>query len=141
MNRVTISPRFAAAGIDRAQVCVAYGPSPAYLALGYEHRPVERLIDLRLAGVAETAHLRVLLPKGATSARVLSPAGVWSRLETIEQSRYLVFELTAPLAQNGHVQVHYDSRCNSRRVPAGPSTRDGDGLRIVKLGTCRARGC
>jgi hypothetical protein len=110
MNRVTISPRFAAAGIDRAQVCVAYGPSPAYMALGYEHRPIERLIDLRLAGVAETAHLRVLLPKGATSARVLSPAGVWSRLETLEQSRYLVFELTAPLAQNGHVQVHYDSR-------------------------------
>ena len=107
-DEVTISPRFAAAGLDRAQVCVRYGPSPAYIALGYEHHPAERLIALRLAGVAKKANLRVLLPKEATTARVLSPAGLCSGLETVEQSRYLVFELSAPLTQNCQVRVQYD---------------------------------
>ena len=114
-DEVTISPRFAAAGLDRAQVCVRYGPSPAYIALGYEHHPAERLIALRLAGVAKKANLRVLLPKEATTARVLSPAGLCSGLETVEQSRYLVFELSAPLTQNCQVRVQYDRRSNSSR--------------------------
>jgi hypothetical protein len=107
-DEVTISPRFAAAHLDNAQVCVRYGPSQAYMALGYEHRPAERIISLRLAGVAKTAQVRLLLPEGATSARLLSPAGMCSRLETIEQSRYLVFELSAPLAQNCHLRVEYE---------------------------------
>ena len=57
----------------------------------------------------------MLLPKEATSARLLAPAGIGSRLETIEQSRYLVFELSAPLAQNCQVQIEYERRSNAFR--------------------------
>jgi hypothetical protein len=108
-DEVTVSPRFAAAHLDSAQVCLRYGPSLAYMAVGYEHRPTERRISLRLAGVAKKAHVRLLLPEGATSARLLSPAGMDSRLETIEQSRYLVFDLSAPLTQNCQVRVQYET--------------------------------
>jgi hypothetical protein len=107
-DEVVISPRFAAAHLNSAQVCVGYGPSQAYMALGYEHRPAERTVCLRLAGVAKKAQVRLLLPEGATSARLLTPAGMGSRLETVEQSRYLVFELSAPLAQNCDVRVRYE---------------------------------
>ena len=74
-DEVTISPRFAAAQLNSAEACVRDGPSRAYVALGYRHHPAERLICLRLAGVAKKANLRVLLPKEATScAFSLRPA-------------------------------------------------------------------
>jgi hypothetical protein len=97
-SRATISPRFAAAGIDEARVCARYGPSGAYVAVAYDHDPQSRRIDLELAGVAEHAHLRVLLPAGASDARVVCPEGVKSQIETIEDSRYLAFDLNASLA-------------------------------------------
>ena len=104
-DEVVISPRFAAAHLDRAQVCVRYGPSQAYMALGYERCPAERTIGLRLAGVAKRAQVRLLLPEGATAAHLLSPPGIASHMETVEQSRYLVFEMSAPLAQNCNVRA------------------------------------
>ena len=74
-EKVTIAPRFAAAHIDAAHTCVRYGPSEAYVALDYLHRPAERMISMRLAGVAKTVHIRLFLPEGVTSA--LSAFSSW----------------------------------------------------------------
>jgi hypothetical protein len=97
MQEVTVSPRFTSAGIDTAHVCARYGPSGAYVALSYDHRPAEQTISLALAGVAQKVHARVLLPAAATAASVESPAGVTSHIEIVEQSRYLVFDVPASL--------------------------------------------
>ncbi len=107
-QRVTVSPRFVAAGIDRARVCARYGPTGAYVAVDYRHAPAEQSIRLRLAGVAQKTHVRVLLPEGATSGRVVSPVGTSARIETIEQSRYVVFDLPRPLSQDvASAEVQY----------------------------------
>ena len=108
-RETTVSPRFVAADIDRARVCARYGPSGAYLALDYDHRPVERMIRVRLAGVSDRTQLRVLLPAGARDARVSLPAGLSSQLETIEQSRYLVVDLLSPLSRAvAEIAIRYE---------------------------------
>ncbi len=98
-ERVTVSPRFVAAGIDTARVCARYGPSGAYVTLDYGHAREERAIRLRLAGVARRTHVRVLLPEGAKDARLVSPRGTSAGMETVEQSHYLVFDLPSPLTE------------------------------------------
>jgi hypothetical protein len=98
-RRITVSPRFAAAGIDRARLCTRYGPTGAYVSLGYEHRAADRTIVLSLAGVAEKTHVRILLPTDASNAKITAPIELASRVETIEQSHYLVFDLPKPLTE------------------------------------------
>lgn len=91
---VTISPRFAAAGIETAHVSVAYGPSRAGLTLDYRHDPATRTMRLAISGAPKRAHLRVLLPEGCHGA---SYGGKQCRIETVEQSRYACLE-PAPAA-------------------------------------------
>jgi hypothetical protein len=98
-QRITVSPRFVAAGIDQARVCARYGPSGAYVALDYKHKPADRHIRLAIAGVAEKTHIRILLPKGTKNAQVTWPPDVSAKVETIEQSHYLAFDLPKPLAE------------------------------------------
>lgn len=107
-EEVTISPKFTAAKIDTAYTCVRYGSSEAYIALDYSHQPAEKTIRLRVASNAKTAHLRLLLPEGTTSAQLISPSDILAKLESIEQSRYFVFDLPSSLVQNGEIRVHYD---------------------------------
>ncbi|MBN1342116.1 MAG: hypothetical protein JXQ73_05525 [Phycisphaerae bacterium] len=97
-HRATISPRFLAAGIDKARVCARYGPSGAYVTLAYEHAPADKTIRLRLAGVSEHAAVRLLLPEGALHADVVEPKGVSSKIETVEASRYVCLPFPRPLS-------------------------------------------
>jgi hypothetical protein len=98
-KRVTVSPRFLAAGIDQAHVDVAYGPSGAHLTLDYDHRPGDRTIRVKLAGAAEKTHLRVLLPARVARAQVVSPPNLPARIEAVEQSHYLATDLHQPLSE------------------------------------------
>lgn len=86
---VTVSPRFCAAGIDRASVCARYGPSGAYVALRYEHDAARRAIRLVLAGAPRSLRLRVLLPAGAATATV---DGKRARIEKVEDAHYALVE-------------------------------------------------
>ncbi len=101
---VTISPRFLAAGIDRARVCARYGPTAAYVAMDYEHRPADRTLRLRLTGVAEKTRVRVLLPEGTKRAYVLEPQGLKTESERVERSSYVALDLPGPLSE-GVVEV------------------------------------
>ncbi len=96
-RRVTISPRFAAAGIDQANVGVRYGPSGAYVAMEFVHDRDARTIRILLSGVSEEVELRVLLPEDVRQATVESPANVSGRLESVDASSYLVFPLPGGL--------------------------------------------
>jgi hypothetical protein len=96
-GRVTIAPRLLAAGIDHARVCARYGPSGAYVAMNYDHDPAAKTIRLQLAGVADEARVRILLPDGVRTARMTSPADVAGAVSRIEQSHYLEAELSKGL--------------------------------------------
>ena len=92
-RRVTVSPRFVAAGISHAEVCTRYGPSSAWIAIIYDHNAEERTIRVRLAGVSNQARLRILLPAESRSAKVVSPKSLQATMETMEQSSYAVVPL------------------------------------------------
>lgn len=110
-HHVTISPRFAAAGIDQAKVCARYGPSGAYVTMAYDHDPAQRRITLRLAGVSEHARIRLLLPEHASKASVVEPKRIKSTIEQVEASRYLSFNWLGPLAQDvAEVTVQYEEQ-------------------------------
>jgi hypothetical protein len=97
-RRVTVSPRFVAAGISHAEVCTRYGPSNAWIAINYDHNAEERTIRVRLAGVSKQARLRILLPAASHSARVVSPKPLQAAMETMEQSSYAVVPLASGTA-------------------------------------------
>jgi len=92
-NRVTVSPRFVAAGIDDATVGLKYGPSAAHVLMKYRHDPAKRTITLALSGAPEHYDVRIMLPEDATKARLLQPAGKGVRVEKVESTRYAVFAL------------------------------------------------
>jgi hypothetical protein len=98
-KEVTVSPRFLAAGLNQATVCARYGPSGAYASIDYDHRPAGQTIHIRLAGVADKTRLRVLLPDGVGRAAFVEPADLSGRIETIEQSHYLVADYPVSLRQ------------------------------------------
>jgi hypothetical protein len=108
-EKLTISPRFVAAKIDSAHVCVKYGPSTAYVAIDYLHDPSRQEITLQLSSVAKAVQCRILLPDNATSAHVVFPADIASRVETLEQSRYCVFDLPESQSDNCKLQIQYQS--------------------------------
>ncbi len=97
-RRVTVSPRFVAAGINHAEVSLRYGPSNAWVAVNYAHNPEQRTIRVRLAGVSREARLRILLPAASHSARVVSPKSLYAAIESMEQSRYAVMSLATGMA-------------------------------------------
>lgn len=109
-RKVTVSPRFAAANIDRAYVSSRYGPSGAYCSLAYQHNRTAHRIHLSIAGVANRASVHLLLPAGATDARVVSPTGLRSRIEQVEQSRYLIFSAPSLRAHPAQVTVAYTAK-------------------------------
>jgi hypothetical protein len=107
-RRVTISPRFAAAGIDNAEVCTRYGPSNAWVAINYNHNAKDRTIRIRLAGVCEEARLRILLPAGSNSAKVVSSRSLQATMEPVEQSHYAVVSLPAGTSRGPiDLTIHY----------------------------------
>ncbi len=91
---ITVAPRFAAAGVSEATVCLPYGPSKAYVALQYSAGP--DAIDLTVAGNARHIHLDALLPDGRELSRVeVDGERVGAAVRPIEGSRYAQADVDA----------------------------------------------
>jgi hypothetical protein len=88
LDAVRLSPRWAAAGVDRAEVQVGYEASGAVLRYAYS-RESER-IALRVSGEPRAIALHLLLPSG-TAASSVSAAGrsVPFDIVTVESSTYV----------------------------------------------------
>jgi hypothetical protein len=87
-DTVRLSPRWAAAGLDVADVSVGYEASGA--GLSYQYRREGDRVDLMITGRAAAVDVHLLLPGGlaATAATVDgSPAAF--RNTSIESSRYV----------------------------------------------------
>ncbi|MEO8657395.1 MAG: hypothetical protein ABI693_02950 [Bryobacteraceae bacterium] len=106
---VEISPRWLAAGIDEADVTVAYGPSRKQVRYRYKIDRAARGIRIDLSGDTKRYRLRLLLPENAAvaSARV-GDAAVEPVIETIRSSRYAVVD--GALAGTAVIGLRYEDR-------------------------------
>ncbi|MBT7067753.1 MAG: formylglycine-generating enzyme family protein [Verrucomicrobia bacterium] len=92
---VTVAPRFTAAGMNQAYVCLKYGPSDAWVAMDY--RREGNSIALQLGGNPDLYHVKILLPKGVKNAKAAdaATAAVFTGIETIEESHYATLDIPA----------------------------------------------
>jgi hypothetical protein len=90
---VEISPRWLAAGIDEADVTVAYGPSRKQVRYRYKIDRAARRIRIDVSGDTRRYRLRLLLPESAAVASAsVGDAAVEPVIETIRSSRYAVVD-------------------------------------------------
>jgi len=93
-EEIALAPRFPAAGVAEATVCLPYGPSKAYVALHYTAGP--DAIDLTVAGSAERIHLHALLPDGrGVSGVEVNGRRVKANVREVEGSRYAEADVDA----------------------------------------------
>jgi len=106
-RKVSLSPRWAAAGVDRADVMIHYPASDGYIAYRCSIDTRGSTIRLDLTGSGETCACHVLLPEGAKAARSVTLDGksVAFKNVTVEQSVYADFDLV--LSGLHHVEVMY----------------------------------
>lgn len=96
-DRARISPRWAAAGVDEADVTIKYPASDGYVA--YRYSAGDKALRVEVTGSAGETTLRCLLPEGRAAAQVtVDGAPVEFRTETVEDSRYAAVELAGPEA-------------------------------------------
>jgi len=92
-ERVTVSPRWLAAGVEEAEVQVGYAVSGRELGYGFRSRAGKLELELWARHGADVA-LRVLLPEGETAkALVVGGEGAPFEVRRVEASRYLEVEL------------------------------------------------
>ena len=95
-ERVRLSPRWAAAGVERATACAKYPASDGYVRYTYSLDSDEGLLSMEIAGNGTETELEILLPEGA------EPTGVTvdgedvpdPEITEMEGSRYLRAPLT-----------------------------------------------
>ena len=93
---VEISPRWMAAGVNKANVDVVYGPSGAAIHYEYEHDPALRTIQLAINGDMHKGKVSILLPAGVTEATVRAEGKILPvSTVTIRKSNYAVVALPA----------------------------------------------
>ncbi len=99
-DRVSLSPRWLAAGVEEAEASAGYAASRR--GAGYQFRLRGGVVELEVEGHARTAALHVLLPPDAAVAGVrVNGAGTAFREAQIESSRYV--DIDAPM--NGGTKV------------------------------------
>lgn len=105
-EHVAISPRWLAAGQDRAAVALRYPSSQGYVAYRFEHRPGDKTIAIAFSGSGRRFDFHVLLPPGQKPRQVsLDGKPLRFRSETIEASVYANFSLEALHA--GDLEIAY----------------------------------
>jgi hypothetical protein len=89
-DRVRLSPRWPAAGVEEAQVRTVYASSGS--GFGYSYRLSAKRIEMVAEAAAADVHFHVLLPAGA-SPRAVRVGGVGLAYESVpvRESRYLDF--------------------------------------------------
>jgi len=94
-NRVRLSPRWLAAGLEEAEVRAAYGASGASFAYRYRHDASRSLIMLDVEGKAEI-QLHAMLPPACRAKRLrLNGRDVPVRSAKIQNSSYADAALSA----------------------------------------------
>jgi hypothetical protein len=90
-DRVRLSPRWAAAGVDHVTACAKYEASGAYVRYRYERRDDE--LTLELAGNGEDVRLEIMLPADLSPARVtVNGCEAEFELRDVADARYLCLE-------------------------------------------------
>jgi len=93
-RRVTLSPRWAAAGVNEAEAQVRYAASQGYFAYRYHRRG--QTLRLAYSGSGSEVGFHVLLPEGASVMRVaINGEGVDFRVVQVDRSHYVDF--TGPI--------------------------------------------
>ncbi len=88
-SRVSLTPRWEAAGINTADVTIRYPASRGYCSYRYEQDRAGNRILLEFTGNGQIFEVAVLLPKHAElRAARLDGRLVAARIRTVEQSRY-----------------------------------------------------
>lgn len=94
-DHVGMSPRWEAAGVQEAEVCLHYPASGACCAYSYRYDKKQDLITLELAGSFQSATVRCLLPSARSAIQVnADTAALPFRLEKIENSSYACFDIS-----------------------------------------------
>ena len=87
-ERISLSPRWPAAGVKRAEVSVTYGPSDRSISYEWVQNPDSIQLDLQTD--SRDIDLQLLLPDRTTAGSVkLDNRSVGHRISRNEQSRYL----------------------------------------------------
>jgi hypothetical protein len=92
-QHVELSPRWLAAGQNRADVTIAYGPSGKHVRYTFDHDARAKRLTLNLSGDPQRYTVRLLLPPGRAlrQARV-DGKPVPARTEQVGTSRYAVLD-------------------------------------------------
>ncbi|MBC8112089.1 MAG: hypothetical protein H7Y04_13605, partial [Verrucomicrobia bacterium] len=86
-----ISPRWLAAGINQADITVAYGASQKSVSYQFQH--LNRTLKLTLTGNAKNYTVRIFLPKGIQAGKLtVNGKNMSGTVEKIRESYYLVAE-------------------------------------------------
>ncbi|HTE25894.1 glucosidase family protein [Flavitalea sp.] len=92
-EKVEISPRWLAAGKNKADVSVAYGPTGARVGYQYLHDPVKKKIELMIEGNMREAIIRILLPVKSKNVKAwLNGETTKSTIEKLHESSYIKIE-------------------------------------------------
>jgi hypothetical protein len=104
-RRVSLSPRWLAAGRDEASVCATYGASGASFEYSFGHNESAKTIEINLTGRA-SADLHVLLPRGAKSTEVtVGTKKLKFRNTKVEESSYV--DADVDVKKNTLVLIRY----------------------------------
>lgn len=92
-NKLEISPRWIAAGKNKASVTVNYAPTNTSISYSYTHNATQKNIELVAKGSLVETTVRILLPTNAKAKRaVLNDKQVSFNTEVINNSNYVVLK-------------------------------------------------
>lgn len=106
-QQIELSPRWLAAGIQKANISVAYGPTGAGIAYEYDHDAANKSIRLKLQGVNLKGTARILLPENITNATVsINGKKANHRKEVLHKSTYLMVAIPPGKTANFTAQYY-----------------------------------
>jgi hypothetical protein len=92
-QEVEISPRWLAAGKDKANVIIVYKPTGASVSYSYTHDAEKKMIQLKISGTIDNGTARIILPAGyTTGSAVVNKKQHPSTMEKINASYYVVIK-------------------------------------------------
>jgi hypothetical protein len=104
-ERVTLAPRWLAAGQHEAEVHAAYGASGASFGYRYRHDPDRCAVTMEIQGKGDV-QLHLLLPDGARVRDVrMNGRAVPARMTKVEQSAYV--DAVLRVKGGARVEIHY----------------------------------
>ncbi|MEP7106953.1 MAG: hypothetical protein ABI760_03210 [Ferruginibacter sp.] len=92
-HAIEISPRWLAAGKNKASVTVAYGPTGSQVNYSYLHDPKKNNISLIVRGEVTDCTLRILLPPDTKFAGAIVQGKLYNAvIEKVNESNYVVLK-------------------------------------------------